>query len=278
LNLVRSATRLRRSPTHLLRSLAAIFIGGFFAVAPLAAADPAATEASPLCPRLQIINGSRLPLTIFWLKSDRARMAHGSIAAGKATVLTTTIGHQFALVSHEKQSETLVSSKVPVQGLRFDPPSPLGVPAFYTQAVSAHGFSILASARINPYAPKVAAYLADRMPAKRPDVRTAMIKSGARLCIIAHNEFTTDLPAWAQLVPKDFRDARARGMGGSTTDPLCSCVEENVLGYPGDPYPTECILIHEFAHNIHLRGMANVDPSCDRRLKKTYEDALQAGL
>jgi hypothetical protein len=105
-----------------------------------------------------------------------------------------------------------------------------------------------------------------------------MIKSGARLCIIAHNEFTTDLPAWAQLVPKDFRDARARGMGGSTTDPLCSCAEENVLGYPGDPYPTECILIHEFAHNIHLRGMANVDPSCDRRLKKTYEDALQAGL
>lgn len=215
---------------HPLRSLAAIFASGLFAVAPLAAADPVASEATPLRPRLQIINGSRHPITIFWLKSDRTRVAHGSIAAGQATVFTTTIGHQFALVSHEDQSETLVSSEVPVQGFRFDPPSPLGVPAFYTQADSAHGFTIVASARVNPYALKEAAYLADRRLAKRPDVRAAMIKSGARLCIIAHNEFTTDLPEWAQLVPKDFRDARARGMGGSTTDPFCSCAEENVLG------------------------------------------------
>ena len=81
-----------------------------------------------------------------------------------------------------------------------------------------------------------------------------------------------------ELSGKDFWDARARGTGGSETDPYCTCAEENVLGYPGDPYSTECILIHEFAHCIHLRGMANIDPTFDRRLKKTYAKAMNAGL
>lgn len=51
-----------------------------------------------------------------------------------------------------------------------------------------------------------------------------------------------------------------------------------MLGYPGDPYSAECILIHEFAHNIHLRGMVNVDPTFDSRLKTTYEAAMKTGL
>ena len=116
-----------------------------------------------------------------------------------------------------------------------------------------------------------------------------MIKSGARLSILAWNEFTCDQPEWAWLgrlpapgfaeIPaRDYRDARARGMGGSATDPFCSCAEENLLAYPGDPYAAENILIHEFAHNIHLRGMANVDPGFDARVKAAYDAAMQAGL
>jgi dipeptidyl-peptidase-4 len=67
-------------------------------------------------------------------------------------------------------------------------------------------------------------------------------------------------------------------MGGSHTDPFCSCAEENLLAYRGDPYSTENIFIHEFAHNIHLRGMANVDPGFDRRVKAAYDAAMKAGL
>ena len=37
-------------------------------------------------------------------------------------------------------------------------------------------------------------------------------------------------------------------------------------------------LIHEFAHNIHLRGLLKLDPTFDDRLKKTYHDALAKGL
>jgi hypothetical protein len=158
------------------------------------------------------------------------------------------------------------------------PPPELKLNAFYVKYVDASGYPIVSSSKVNDYALKEAAYIVDLMLAKRPDVRAAMVKSGSRLCVMAHDEFTTDLPGWKQLRPKDYWDARARGMGGSETDPLCSCAEENLLAFEGDPYSAENILIHEFAHNIHLRGMVNVDPTFDKRLKAAYDAAMKAGL
>lgn len=242
-------------------------------------------SASPR-PRLQIINGSTQPIEVFWLKSDTERVSNGRIAPGKQEFIHTTLGHRFAIVGCNDRSEAFVTSMVPVQACRFDPSGNEGIPAFYSQRISAQGYPIVASAAVNPYALREAAYLVNLMLAKRPDVREAMIKSGSRLCILAWNEFTTDQPEFAWLAEeprrgmsgKDYIDGRARGLGGSTTDPYCSCAEENLLCYPGDPYSTENILIHEFAHNIHLRGMTNVDPTFDGRLKKAYEEAMQAGL
>ncbi|QOV92562.1 hypothetical protein IPV69_26655 [Humisphaera borealis] len=259
-----------------------------FAAATMPAAS-AADAPDARRPKLQIINGSPQPIDIFWLRSDNDRVANGSVSPGKNTIISTEIGHRFVVVGREDKSEAAVTSLVPVQGFRFDPKGRDGVPAFYTQQVSANGFPIVASAKVNPYALKEAAYLVDIMLAKRPDVRDAMIKSGARMCVMAHNEYTTDLPEFARMAtarvpgfskidPKDYWDARARGLGGSETDPYCTVAEENVLGYPGDPYVKECILIHEFAHNIHLRGMLNVDPTFDTRLKATYDAAMKAGL
>jgi len=98
------------------------------------------------------------------------------------------------------------------------------------------------------------------------------------MVVMAYNEFTTDIPEYKWLTPKDFWDARARGLGGSETDPVCSCAEENVMGYEGDPYSTESIVIHEFAHNIHLRGMVNLDPTFDKRVKAAYDAAMKADL
>ena len=167
------------------------------------------------------------------------------------------------------------------------PPTDGKIPAFYKKFISANGYPIVASEHVSDYALKEAGFLANQMLAHRPDVRKAMIASGSRLCILAHNEFTTDLPEFARLraprgfenvAAKDYWDARARGTGGSKTDPYCSCGEENLLGYPGDPYPTECILIHEFAHNLHLRGLVRVDPTFDDRLKETYRKAMAKGL
>lgn len=120
-------------------------------------------------------------------------------------------------------------------------------------------------------------------------VREAMVNSGARLSILAHDEFTCDQPEWAWLADdsvegyegistRDIRDARARGLGGRETDPFCSCAEENLLDYDGDPYSTENILMHELAHNIHLRGMINVDATFDQRVKAAFRAAMKARL
>ena len=228
--------------------------------------------------KLQVINGSNQPIDVFLLKSDTQRVPCGSVAAGKESIIPATLGEQFAIVGRDDQREITVVSKFSVQGCRFDPPDGNGVPAFYTQSISVNGFPIVASARVNPYALKEAAYLVSMMLGKRPDVRDAMIASGSRLCIMAHDEYTTDLPEFSRLEPKNFWDARARGLGGSERDPFCSCAEENLLAYPSDPYEKECILIHEFAHNMHLRGMVNVDATFDSRLKATYDHAMATGL
>ncbi len=238
---------------------------------------------------LQILNGSPQPVDVFWLRTPNDRVANGSIHPGGQSFINTTIGHRFALVGQDDGSETVISSTVPVQAVRFAPPDPAGIPPFYTQRREATGFPIVASARVSPFALDEAAFLVDQMLGQRPDVRKAMIASGSRLCILAYDEFTTDQPEFARLQlapapglpslpPADYWDARARGMGGSEQDPLCTCAEENLLGYPGDPYATECILIHELAHNIHLRGMVNVDPTFDSRLKTAYEKAMATGL
>lgn len=240
-------------------------------------------------PQLQFINGSQQDADIFWIKSPTERILTGTIGAGKELILSTTRGHAFEVVGFEDGASARTTSQVTVQGFRFDPSGNDGIPAYYVQSVSAQGFPIVASSKVNPYALKEAEYLVNMMLAKRPDVREAMIKSGARMCIMARDEFTTDLPEFARLaderIPgfdgidaKDYWDARARGLGGSETDPYCSVAEENLLGYPGDPYESENILIHEFAHNIHLRGLVNVDPSFDQRLKATYDSAMNAGL
>jgi len=158
------------------------------------------------------------------------------------------------------------------------PPPRHSADGFYSKYVEAGGYPIVGSTNVSDFAMLEAAYLVDLLLARRPDVRRAMIDSGSKLCVIAHNEFTTDLPEFARLRPKDYWDARARGTGGSSTDPFCSCGEENLLGYESDPYAAECILIHEFAHNIHLRGMAAVDPTFDGRLRAAYDRAMEQGL
>lgn len=231
-------------------------------------------------PKLQIINGGEKAVEVFWIDGDGKRVPNGKIEPGKHSVIGTTLGHRFVIVEEGKQTE--VVSKVRIQAFRVG-----GVPAFYTQRVSASGFPIVASAKVSSYAVKEAVYLVDLMLAKRPDVREAMTASGARLCILAHNEFTMDQPEFAhlekvegyeELTAREYWDARARGLGGSEEDPFCSCAEENLLAYDGDPYDTENILIHEFAHNLHLRGLTNVDPTFDTRLKAAFDEAMKAGL
>ncbi|MDP6794452.1 MAG: amidohydrolase family protein [Verrucomicrobiota bacterium] len=157
-------------------------------------------------------------------------------------------------------------------------PEHLDLPAFYKKSTNVNGFPIVSSGKVSDYALKEAAHLVDKMIGHRQDIIDNMIRRNCRLVVMAHEEFTTQVPEHSHLSPAKFWDRRARGLGSSRTDPVASCAEENLLCYPGDPYSTENILIHEFAHAIHLNGIYDVDPTFDRRLATAYEASIANGL
>ena len=149
---------------------------------------------------------------------------------------------------------------------------------FYTKFVDAGGIPILASDKVSDFALLEARYLVLQLIGHRPDLLAAIAKNRVRLAVMAPTQLTTDIPEHSDLTPKEYWDKRARGLGATEARPAVSCGEENLLGYPGDPYSTENILIHEFGHVIHQRGMNTVDPTFEGRLSAAYDAAKSAGL
>lgn len=153
----------------------------------------------------------------------------------------------------------------------------LSLSPVYTQYVrAAGGTPVVASERVQPEALAEAAWLIDRLLAKRPDVAAAIGRSPVRFVVMAHGERTTDVPEHSDLEPRDYWDRRARGLGATLARPATSCGEENLLCFAGDPYAAENILIHEFADTIHQIGLAQVDPSFEPRLRAAFAEAERA--
>jgi hypothetical protein len=148
---------------------------------------------------------------------------------------------------------------------------------FYAKCVMVGDFPVVSSAKVSDAALSEAAVLVKAMLAGREDILSAMAKNKVRLSVMATSERTTHLPEHADLTPPEYWNRRARGLGASPQRPAVSCGEENVLCLPGDPYSTESIMVHEFAHAIHHMGLMSIDPSFDPRLKAAYEAALKAG-
>jgi cyclophilin family peptidyl-prolyl cis-trans isomerase len=144
---------------------------------------------------------------------------------------------------------------------------------FYQKCVLVGSLPVVGSIKPSDYALKEAAHIIQQMVSQRPEILSALSTNGVKLVVMAHDEYTTDLPEQKDMQPKVYWDARARGLGGKT----CSCAEENLLGFPGDPYATENILIHEFAHVIHGEAMRSLDHSFDSRLVKAYRSAMERG-
>ena len=149
---------------------------------------------------------------------------------------------------------------------------------FYRQWIDVEGMPVVASAAVDPYAVKEAAWLIRRMIGHRMDVLRALAANRMRFAVMAHNELTTEIPEHSDLIPAFYWDRRARGLGPTEIRPATSCGEENLLNFRDDPYATENILIHEFSHAIHLMGLNTVDPRFERRLRQAYDEALRNGL
>lgn len=154
----------------------------------------------------------------------------------------------------------------------------LNLSGFYTKYLSVEGLPVVGSANVSDYALKEAAWIIRHMLADRGDIIQMLAQNRVRVVVMAWNEFTTDIPEHSHLSPRQYWDRRARGLGATRRAPAVSCGEENLLCYPGDPYPTENILIHEFAHTIHQMGLAVMDPGFDLRLRTAYQDAKRRNL
>ena len=149
---------------------------------------------------------------------------------------------------------------------------------FYEQWINVGGLPVIASAKVNPYALKEAAWLILKMIGHRRDVLRAMVGNKTRFSIIAHTEIITEIPEYRDDAPPDFLISRERGWGGSRQATVSSS-EEDILNYRGSRTRGRySVLIHEAAHGIHKFGFNTVDPSFDERLRDTYQAAMKKGL
>jgi hypothetical protein len=149
---------------------------------------------------------------------------------------------------------------------------------FYQKHLDVGGLPIVGSAKVSDTAIAECAWIVHHMLDHRPDILKALAAAKVRFVVMAYSEYTTDVPEHSHLKPRVYWDRRARGLGATPSAPAVSGGEENLLAFPGDPYPRENISIHEFAHAIHEVGLRTVDPSFDGRLRQTYESAMAAGL
>ena len=166
-------------------------------------------------------------------------------------------------------------------------PDPISPPAvvreffeldpFYEQWINVGGLPVLTSAKVNPYALKEAAWLIEKMIGHRPDVLRAMVSNKARFSVMAHTELITEIPEYRYVSAPDFVVFYIRGGGGSEGATVTSS-EENILAYPSEASQEYNVLIHEFAHGIHLLGLNTQDPTFDDRLQIAYEAAMKKGL
>ena len=148
----------------------------------------------------------------------------------------------------------------------------------YQKVLLIDTFPIVASEKVQDAALYEAATIIQSMLKNRPDIIRELAKNKIRYSIMSPDERTCDIPEHSDLTPPAYWNRRARGLGATRERPSVSCGEENLLHNPGDPYSTESICVHEFAHAIHLMAVNNLDPTFDQRLKKTYEEAMARGL
>ncbi len=158
------------------------------------------------------------------------------------------------------------------------------IPDFYKKYIESDGFYVVSSDKVSDEALGLACDIIGYMLLKRPDVKRHMVQRGAHLMVIGKDEQTCDIPEFQHICTTDpdsiaFWNWRARGFGGAPEDELSSsCGEENLLALPGDKYEGENILIHEFAHLIHMLGIAEIEPDFNDRLEALWLNAKKKGL
>jgi hypothetical protein len=170
----------------------------------------------------------------------------------------------------------LVSDTVQIQKVT----PALKLNAFYKKYINAGGLLIVSSSLVPDEALLQARKIVLQMLAKIPDVKNRIIANKVKVAVMSFKELTTDIPEHSDLnkaFPETNWDTRARGLA-TIARPVISCAEENLLAYRSDRYYGEDILVHEFAHTIHLMGLNFINNDFDAKLMSIYKSARDNGL
>ena len=147
-------------------------------------------------------------------------------------------------------------------------------PSFYKKCTEVQEILIATSEKVSDFAHLETAYLFDQiMRSIDPEV-AGRIRQQKVLCIlVAHNEFTSDVPQFtSDKTGKelDFYNWRSRGfLTRKENRPVVLFAEEDVMEYEGG-MQLESILIHEFGHVIHGAGF---NEQQQQRLTDCFERA-----
>ena len=123
---------------------------------------------------------------------------------------------------------------------------------------------------------KRACYTVRFLFADRADLRNSYYIKFGRFALIGSNEYTTQIPEFSDLSPA--WNQRARGFGATRERPVSLGAEENALCWRHlDKWYEQDIVLHEFAHGLHLLGAFYAIPGFQRRLQSLYSTARASG-
>ena len=199
------------------------------------------------------------------------------------TLLSTSLALMMALPMQAQQlKEYAGDAELRIPECKITAPKKsMHLDKFYKKYVDVNGIPIVTSWRV-PDSCIVAAHhtLYAMTSMLKPEVLEAMKKHGTRVAIMARYEGETDIPEHHFMINDTTvnMDVRARGMEGTMEVPVTTCAEENILAYQIDKYHAEDILIHEFAHSIHLIGIYQVDPTINEKLESLLAKAKARGI
>lgn len=120
----------------------------------------------------------------------------------------------------------------------------------------------------------------------RPDIGSTLRQYGVFTVIASRAQRICDLPYFVQY-KNDTALCNALGeggAGGTTTNPVTACDEQNLLGEPGDPYDrydrspgsySQNICVHELAHTIMNVGLSQAERN---RIEARFLAIRQTGL
>lgn len=153
---------------------------------------------------------------------------------------------------------------------------------YYTKFTTCNcGVVIKSSSTVSDEAHTMAKTILDFMLLKLPEASAILKGSGAELAIYAKGQDAYEIPE--HRAGCLFLHRPVEGFGGTMEIPVTSISEVNVLHVLEGEYITrythECILVHEFAHAVHLIGINYMkDTSIADEFRELYAQAKQEGL